>query len=98
MLYANTDALIHRSQLSCIPSPLIHNIVMRVLWKHATGFGEESFGGVVCSMLYLEFGEQFSPQVVNKFLTFIRVLLIWEPIDVEMLIHQYLGLSAHCLI
>ena len=49
-------------------------------------------------MLYLEFREQFFPQVIHKFSTIIRVQLIWQSIDVEMLIHQHLGDGTHFLV
>ena len=38
VLYANTKAFNHRSQLSCTPGPLGLSMAVRVLWKRSTGF------------------------------------------------------------
>ena len=47
VLYANTDALIHRSQLFCTPAPLVLSIAIIVLWKRSTGLEDGLYGGVV---------------------------------------------------
>ena len=47
VLYANTDALSHRSQLSCTLGPLVRSMAVIVLWKHSMGLEEGLYGGVV---------------------------------------------------
>ena len=47
VLYVNTDTLIHRSQLSCTPAPLVLRIAIIVLQKHSTGLEDKLYGGVL---------------------------------------------------
>ena len=55
VLYTNTDALIHRSQLFCTPGPLVRSIEIIVLWKRSTGLEDGFYRGVVvCCILNSE--------------------------------------------